>query len=327
MNRKEIVQKTIHFQNPSRLARFWYEGHEEDSDIIKVHVRKWYDGPEGQEAELGFRWQKSKGDDMTMGVPDIYQLKDWDNFENYVKNILPDPYDQSRFIKMDTMEKDDHYYLADLYLTGFTGMWLLRSFDELFADMYDEPERVTQLCEVIFGFENEIIKQLPAHGFHGAFFCDDWGMQSTMMISPEMWRSLFKEHYRKQFALCHELGLDVFFHTCGYVYEIIPDLIEVGVDVLNLGQHNVNGIENLGRDFRGKICFCQPIDYQSVGLYGTKEEIYSEANALIQNLSDESGGLIAHFCDYEMSHYDAIPGNTMLTRNSFVDQDPYVKRL
>jgi len=325
MTRREIVKRAVHFENPPRIPRFWYDldCHQDDTDVVIIPVRKWYEGPNKNETELGFKWKKASGDNMTMGVPEVYPLADWDNFYNYKKNIMPDPYAPDRFAFADAFDWGDKYSIADLYLSGFTGMWLLRSFEELFADMCENSDRVIQLRDLVMGFETDVICQCKDHGFDCVAFYDDLGMQETMMMSPDMWRQYYADVYREQFKLCHDLEMDVFFHTCGYVYPIIQDLITLGVDIINLGQINVNGIERVGKAFHNQVCFCQPIDYQKTGLYGTKEEIYAEGKMLIAHLWDDRGGLIAHMQDYENHGYTgAVDGNTMRTRNCFVDQDP-----
>jgi len=326
MTRKEIVKRSVHFQNPPRLPRFWFYGREEDSDAVMVHLRKWYDGPTQKEAELGFTWLQNSSDHMTMGIPENYPLKDWDNFDHYVQSVLPNPYAPDRFDEFDSKDFGDRYVIGDLYLSGFTSMWLVRSFDEVFYDMAEEPEQLEQLADVIFENEMEIIRQCPAHGIDCIGFADDIGMQNGMMMSPETWRKYFKERLHKQFDLCHELGMDVYFHTCGYVAPVLDDLVEIGVDILDLGQIYLNDVEDISRRFCGRVCFSQPIDYQTVGLSGTKEEIYAEAKYLMDKLLNESGGVIAKLCDYEQHDYKAIPGNTMLTRNAFVEQDPYLNQ-
>ena len=89
------------------------------------------------------------------------------------------------------------------------------------------------------------------------------------MIQPELWRQFFKERYREQFQLAHSLGMKVFFHSCGQVYDIIPDLIEIGTDLLNLNQPDLFGIEKLGQEFGGRVCFVCPVDHQTVAIHGT----------------------------------------------------------
>ncbi|MCX7038134.1 MAG: hypothetical protein NT005_03230 [Spirochaetes bacterium] len=65
----------------------------------------------------------------------------------------------------------------------------------------------------------------PRHGFDGVSFYDDWSTQSGLIVSPTLWREFWKPRYRRQFDLAHGEGLDVYFHCCGAVAELIPDLI------------------------------------------------------------------------------------------------------
>jgi len=177
-------------------------------------------------------------------------------------------------------------------------MTFIRGFSSTLEDLYIDREYIEQLAEIVFGFEENVIEQIKDHGFDGVAFFDDWGTQSNMIISPSLWREIFKPLYKKQFDLVHSLGMDVYFHCCGYIYDIIPDLIEIGVDMLNLSQPNVFDIEIVGSEFNGKVCFVCPISYQTTSLSGTKEEIYNEAKKLIDNLGSDKGGFIGYVEEY-----------------------------
>jgi uroporphyrinogen decarboxylase len=109
---------------------------------------------------------------------------------------------------------------------------------------------------MVFSFEENIIKQLKEYRFDAVAFYDDWGTQDNLIISPEMWREFFKPRYEKQFKIAHQHGLDIYFHSCGYIYDIIPDFIEIGVDMLNLSQPNIFDIKRPGKDFSGKSMLC-----------------------------------------------------------------------
>ena len=178
-------------------------------------------------------------------------------------------------------------------------MSFLRGFSPLLEDLYAERGRVEQLAELVFGFEEAVIARLPPHGFDGVSFYDDWGTQSGLIISPELWREFFKPRYRRQFALAHELGLDVYFHCCGAVAELIPDLIEIGVDMLNLGQPNLFDIVELGRSCGGRVCFVLPVSYQTTSISGTREDIFRAVRSYERHLAGPKGGLIGYLEEYQ----------------------------
>ena len=165
-------------------------------------------------------------------------------------------------------------------------------------------QNVEKLADLVFGFENDVIRQMADYGFHAVSLWDDWGTQTDLMVAPDYWRRVFKPRYKEQFRIAHEHGLDVFFHSCGKVDEIVPDLIEVGVDMLNLGQPALNapdcksGIEHMGKLYAGKVCFCTPADYQTTSIQGTPAENREEVRRIIESMDTPDGGLIAYILDY-----------------------------
>lgn len=119
-----------------------------------------------------------------------------------------------------------------------------------------------------------------------------------MMISPDLWRQVFRPRYEEQFQLVHSCGKHVYFHSCGYVWDILDDIIEIGADIINLNQPNIFGIERLGERFGGRICFECPVDIQTTAVYGTKDDIYAETERLVSSLGSFDGGLIGRVEEY-----------------------------
>ena len=295
MSRKEQVLKAIAMQDPKYVPVLYFNGDRNNSDAILIDIVRHFDGNGNDVSEWGFVWERH---DETMGQPKEPLLKSWDDFG---KLHIPDAFDKSRFCDVDSIRGqygDDRFYIASLALSGFTIMTFLRGFEDTLSDLYEEEESLTKLADAVFSFEESIIGQLPEYGFDAVAFFDDWGTQSNLIVSPKMWRHFFKPRYKKQFELAHKNGLKVYFHCCGYIYDIIPDLIEIGVDILNLSQPNIFDIENLGRDFGGKVCFVCPVSYQTTSLAGTKDEIYRDVKLLVDNLGCYNGGLIGYVEEY-----------------------------
>lgn len=295
MDRKQQVIKAIHMQKPDYLPILFFNKDKEQSDIILIDVVRHFMGENEDTSEWGFKWERF---DETMGQPREELIKEWEDFD---KLNLPDAYDKTRFSQVDEIKKQfghERYYIASLVLTGFTVMTFLRGFENTLSDLYEQPEEIEKLADAVFGFEEKIIRQLREYGFDGVAFYDDWGTQNNLIISPVMWREFFKPRYKKQFELAHKYGLDVYFHCCGYIYDIIPDLIEIGVDMLNLSQPNIFDIVKLSKDFGGKVCFVCPVSYQTTSLTGTKEEIYVDVKQLVDNLGCFNGGLIGYVEEY-----------------------------
>lgn len=295
MSRVSQVRKAIRREDPDYVPILFFNKDKDQSDIIMIDVVRHFMGEKGDLSEWGFRWERY---DDTMGQPREGLIKEWSDLSGFV---VPDAYDKSRFEQVDTVRKQygsDRYYLASLVLTGFTIMSFLRGFENIMNDFYENPEEIEKLADMVFGFEEEIIKQLKEYEFNGVAFFDDWGTQTNLIISPGMWRQFFKPRYKRQFDLAHKYGMDVYFHCCGYIYDIIPDFIEIGVDMLNLSQPNLYDIEKLGKDYGGKVSFVCPVSYQTTSLFGTKEDIYADVKKLVDNLGCYNGGLIGYVEEY-----------------------------
>lgn len=295
MYRVEQVKKAIYMNGPDYVPILFFNKDQEQSDIILIDVIRHFMGEKGDISEWGFQWERS---DDTMGQPKEELIKDWNDFS---KLQIPDAYDKDRFSQVESVKKEygeDRYYIASLALSGFTIMTFLRGFENTMSDFYENPQEIGKLADVVFGFEEEVIKQLRYYGFNGVAFYDDWGTQTNLIISPKMWRQFFKPRYKRQFDLAHKYGLDVYFHCCGYIHDIIADFIEIGVDMLNLSQPNIFDIEKLGKDFGGKVCFVCPVSYQTTSLIGTKEDIYADVKKLVDNLGCYNGGLIGYVEEY-----------------------------
>jgi uroporphyrinogen decarboxylase len=208
---------------------------------------------------------------------------------------IPDPHDETRFYKIKEMRQKygpDKYYKANFNMGGFNIMYILRGFEEIMEDLYFDRQKVEHLADIVFGFEEEIIRQAKDHGYDGIGLADDWGSQTSLLINPKMWREIFKPRYKRQIELAHEHGLDVYMHSCGYIFDIIPDLIEIGLDIVNPGQPSINGIEKMGRSYGGKICFACPVSYQTTGVSGSREDIFEEIREYVEYLGKFNGGLV-----------------------------------
>jgi uroporphyrinogen decarboxylase len=299
--RKEIVDRAIAFQRPPRVPIVFWNRDQTEGDLMLYHLSL---GQPGDGSGNAWDWSTNewgytlvKLDDGTMGHPVEPRLPDWESAE---KLSPPAPRDAERTASVTGfLERcGDRYRLASLDLSGFTVYTLLRGFENSMVDFLVEPERAACLMDMIMDFECKQMELAARYGFHGIHFADDWGTQSGLMVSPGLWRQMFKPRYQRQFARAHELGLHVWYHCCGNFAEIATDFQEIGVDVLNIAQPNVNDISAIGARLRGKQCFMVPISYQTVSISGTRAEIHAEARRLYDLLGSEAGGFIGYVEEY-----------------------------
>ena len=114
----------------------------------------------------------------------------------------------------------------------------------------------------------------------------DFGTQDSLFISPEMFRAFFKPNLKRLAGLGKSYGLKVFYHTCGAVVPLIPDLIDCGIDILDPVQVSAAGMspENLARSFKGRIAFHGGISTQTTLPKARPEEVREEVRRTISTL-------------------------------------------
>ena len=158
-------------------------------------------------------------------------------------------------------------------------------------DLIEERREVEELADMIVEFNLSLIKRAIKLGADMIDFADDWGTQQALMINPSLWRKFFKPRYKRIFDTIHNGNAYVHFHSCGYTIDIIPDLIELGVDVLNCQSSLM--MDELSH-FAGKICFSAYSNRQGVLKYGCPEEVKKEIQNLIKTLGTKEGGIIGN---------------------------------
>lgn len=128
-------------------------------------------------------------------------------------------------------------------------------------------------------------------GIDGILLGSDWGSQKDLLMSPDIWRELIRPGEEKEYQLIKEAGLDVWVHSCGNIQRILPDLAEMGVDVLNPLQPECMDIYKIKEEQGNRIAFWGGIGTQEVLPYGTPEEVREETRKVAAALS-RSGGYI-----------------------------------
>ena len=136
-----------------------------------------------------------------------------------------------------------------------------------------------------------MIARYIAQGVDGVFFGDDWGTQTGLFISPRRWREFFKPRYQRMFKPLQDAGRHIFFHTCGYTVDLWDDLIELGVNVLNV-QHSIISRPVLEERLAGRICVCSDPSRQQVMPFGSPAEVKRHIREIVDIFGSHNGGLI-----------------------------------
>lgn len=229
MHSKEIVYKTIELKDPPRLPICYFNRDLDLSDTYAVTYKQSDDfaSENTHQTEWGYIWEVLDG---TMGQPHSHPLKNWETITAY---IPPDPFASGRLdhVLNEIEPYWDKFIKFSMGISGFNQATFLRGFEDFLTDLYVEPKQAKRVLDIVFNFENGIIEQALKLPVDSIVFGDDWGTQQGLLVSPEIWRKVFKPRYAEQFELIHKSGKKVWFHSCGNIYEIIGDFIEIGVDV------------------------------------------------------------------------------------------------
>ena len=92
--------------------------------------------------------------------------------------------------------------------------------------------------------------------------------------------------------MCHKNGLHFWLHSCGNIEKILPDLIEIGVDVIHPIQKFAMNEEDTAKKYKGQICFMCGMDVQNVMPFGTPGDVRAEVNRLVDTFSKNNGRMI-----------------------------------
>ena len=172
----------------------------------------------------------------------------------------------------------------------FLRLTYLRGFENFMMDVGEDNPKLYELRDIVADYWYHVVKAYVENGAKGVGGGDDLGLQDRLPISPAAWRKLLKPSFARMFALAREHGASVHLHTDGYVVDIIPDLIEIGVTTLN-PQDLVNGLDNLARLAKGKVHLALDIDRQRITVFGTPTEIDAHIRTCIETLGSPEGGL------------------------------------
>lgn len=165
----------------------------------------------------------------------------------------------------------------------------LRGFEEAMIDFAEECDELQILIDKVLEYNcYQIEAVLPSIG-ECIFLGDDLGMQNGLAIGAEKWRRYLKPCYKKMYSMIRDAGKYVYMHTDGMIYEIMPDLVECGVNMIN-PQFRANGLDNLVRVCKGKIPIMLDLDRQMFP-FATPSEIDNHVRECVEALYLPQGGL------------------------------------
>ncbi len=281
------------------------------------YSENWWELPHDSIDEFGVIWRSSgtESGDKTKGHPYKGPFQDegtgegWDNLDKYV---FPDANDPKRYKRVQSGRwkeiAEDRYLLGSANTSGiFNKCTQLRGFSELLIDLVRNryPKRLNRLINSVFSFNLTVIDKLKEYcrPLDSIFVTDDFGTQKSAFVSPRIFKKFFKEPYKEMVSLTHDLGMDFILHSCGNVLGLIPEFVDIGIDVLEFDSPHMTGVEHF-KHFASerKMAFWLSSNIQSTFINGTPQEVEEEIKYYIKEIGNYEGGLAI----YEYTDFDAI---------------------
>jgi uroporphyrinogen decarboxylase len=242
----------------------------------------------------------------------LYQETPWGKMREDVKGALseastfsdvesfewpsPDEFDYSSLTNQ--CQRNEQYAL----LYGFADVWqrpaLVRGWEGMFLDMVERPDWVHFLARKFTDFYKEDYTR-AAETTGGRIdlylLISDLGSQTGPLISLDMFQQFVAPYLREMIECIHGLGGKVLYHSCGRIRSFIPDLIALGIDVLDPIQPAGSEMEpeQLQAQFDGQICFHGGIDMQKLLPHGTADEVKSQARRYCSTFGSHGGYILA----------------------------------
>ena len=208
----------------------------------------------------------------------------------------PDPERTELYTQAEQAVRDygDEYWIVGVTPTTiFECAWALRGYEQLLVDMATDQARANRILDIPFRYHLAVTQRLVRLGVDMIWLGDDIGGQRSMLMSPRMWRFYLRPRMAELIASLRLINpqIKIAYHTDGVVYPIIPDLIEIGIDVLNPIQPLAMDPFKLKHEHGDRLCFWGSIDLQHTMPYGTPAEVRDEVLARLRTLG-RGGGLL-----------------------------------
>lgn len=248
-----------------------------------------YQSPTASAIYAAFDWYMDgnvDAEERTLTSPGCFQdaeeLEDLDFFE------WPDP---AKYIDAEECRRrvekapEDKVLLGMLWSAHFQDTCASFGMETALMNMIANPEIYEAVDEKIMQFylkANEIFYEATKGKLHAVLIGNDMGSQRGLMLSPEMVRRFIIPGCKRLVEQAHSYGLKVIYHSCGSIADVIPDLIEAGVDIIHPIQALAAGMEpdKLKAAFGGKVSFCGGVDTQDLLVNGSPEDVRNKVKEL-----------------------------------------------
>ena len=189
-------------------------------------------------------------------------------------------------------DNGQHFLVPNFGWALFERAWSLRGMVEFFMDMAGDPKYAGELLDRVADIQLALIHRFIELGVDGVYFGDDYGGQANMLLSPKMWRTLIKPRLARLFEPIRAAGLPILMHSDGHIEPILPDLIEIGLNVYNPVQPEVTDFTWLRRTFGRQLAYYGGVSTQTTMPFGTPDDVAVAVAKAARELAPDNTGLL-----------------------------------
>ena len=253
-----------------------------------------HDGTGNEKDLFGVTWHTSN-DGGDVGHIVGYPLKNAETIEDLRSYPFPDiNKDLADEICRDLEEKSkDYFTMFSIGMCYFERAWGLREMANVLMDMCDGEEMLDYILDKTLEHHLKLLDYVLDRPFDGVYLGDDWGQQTGSIMGPERWRRFIKPGMKQMFDKIKQKGKYVIVHSCGNIVELLPDLIDMGLDVYNTVQPEVYDLRYLKREFGKDLTFYGGISTQGVLPFGTKKEVADKTKETLDIMFRDGGYILS----------------------------------
>jgi hypothetical protein len=296
MNSREIIIQNIECRAEDRIGFNFTNNADRKDDFTgagcehQIETKRWVEGNVEYFTDIwGNVWHRIIG--LSQGG-EVFQpvIQDWKNLDRLELPDLDNPayYENAR--KLGASD-------SELFKVGWMPGWpfatcrYMRKMEIYFLDLIAERDYIDVLHDRVTTLFEGIIARYGEAGMDAVMYCEDLGTQDRLLMSPAMWRDIFRPLYERLTSRAHQYGMKVIQHSCGYNWELVDDLCGAGIDCLQFDQPAVYDQPALAQKLRKYgVGLFSPCDIQKVLPTGDQKLIEQETARLVQTFR---GGFIA----------------------------------
>lgn len=237
--------------------------------------------------EFGVTWDMKK-----IATGDWGMVKHALNSPVLSKYNWPDAYAEGRFEHIpDLVDKNPDRFNVLNSPGIFDTCWHIRGFENFFMDMVSNTKFLNEMLDKALEFIIGLIETFPPQ-IDGFRFIGDWGKQKGLLMSKKHWDEFLKPRLKKAYEACKKRNVAIMVHSCGDIVELIPELIDLGVDVLDPIQPEAMDISFLKKEYGKYLTFLGGLGSQSTIPKGTSNDVRKEFEKTLKILGNGDGYII-----------------------------------